>query len=278
MPDGSRTQTTTAPLGVLLDTTTGGDSLPERLEARYGGALHLPETVVYSNFVATVDGIVAIHGVPKSSAVISGGYDADRFVMGLLRAAADAVVIGAGTLREHSGPWTAAASSPSFADDFAELRRTEGRAADPRLVVVTASGRLERADALVGALVLTTEDGARRLGAATLEAEVVAIGDGEDLDVRAAVRNLRSFGYRRILTEGGPHLMADMIGAGAIEELFLTVAPVVAGGGAPGDRSTLTPGLELLPDRRLGGALASVRMDGSFLFLRYSISPERPPD
>lgn len=267
-----------APLEVLFDATSGDDQLPERLEARYGGPLHLPEDVVYSNFVASIDGIVAIHDVPKSSAVISGGYDADRFVMGLLRAAADAVVIGAGTLREHSGPWTAAASYPSLAEDFAELRRMEGRTPDPRLVVITASGRLEQTDALAGALVLTTEEGARRLGSGLSETDVVAIGDGEDLDVRDAVGHVRSLAFRRILTEGGPHVMADMIGAGAIRELFLTVAPVIAGGGEPGERSSLTPGLELLPDRRSGGTLASVRRDDSFLFLRYSMSAERTPD
>jgi riboflavin biosynthesis pyrimidine reductase len=270
-------QTMTAPLEVLFDATSGDDHLPERLEARYGGALHLPKDVVYSNFVASIDGIAAIHGVPKSSAVISGGHDADRFVMGLLRAAADAVVIGAGTLREHSGPWTGAASYPSLAEDFAELRRQQERADDPRLVVLTASGRLEPIDALRGALVLTTEEGTRVLGSELTETEVVAIDGDSDLDVRAAIGLLRSLGYRRILTEGGPHLMADMVGAGAIEEVFLTVAPVVAGGGAPGDRSTLTPGLELLPDRRLGGTLVSVRMDGSFLFLRYSMASERSP-
>ncbi len=267
-----------APLEVLFDATSGTNALPERLEARYGGSLHLAEDVVFSNFVASIDGITAIHGVPKSSATISGGYDADRFVMGLLRAAADAVVIGAGTLREHSGPWTAAASYPALEEDFAVLRRKEGRAADPRLVVVTASGRLEEADALRSALVFTTEDGARRLGSARSETEVVAIGDGSDLDVRDTVGHLRSIGYRRILTEGGPHLMSDMVGAGAVEELFLTVAPVVAGGGAPGERSTLTPGLELLPDHRVGGTLSSVRSDGSFLFLRYSMTAERSPD
>ncbi|MCI0634349.1 MAG: dihydrofolate reductase family protein [Actinobacteria bacterium] len=266
-----------APLKVLFDATSGDDGLPERLEVRYGGALHLPENVVYSNFVASIDGVAAIHSVRKSSAVISDGYDADRFVMGLLRAAADAVVIGAGTLREHAGPWTGAASYPSLAEDFAELRRKEGRADEPRLVVITASGRLAETDALVGALVLTTEDGARRLGSAPTETEVVAIGGGSDLDVREVVRHLRTLGYRRILTEGGPHLMGDMVGAGAIQELFLTVAPVVAGSGAPGDRSTFTPGLEFLPDRRFGGTLASVRRDGSFVFLRYSMAAERPP-
>jgi riboflavin biosynthesis pyrimidine reductase len=105
------------------------------------------------------------------------------------------------------------------------------------------------------------------------DAEIVAIGDGEELDVRAAVDHLHELGYRRILSEGGPHLMADLIDAELVDELFLTVAPVLAGGGRPGDRSVLTPGLELLPDRTVRGTLVSARRDDSYLFLRYSLSP-----
>jgi riboflavin biosynthesis pyrimidine reductase len=262
-----------APLEVLFDVAGGDTGLPARLEERYGGPLNLATDVVYSNFVASVDGIVAIHDVRASSAVISGGYDADRFVMALLRASADAVVIGAGTLREHSGPWTAAASYPSLAEDFAGLRRQEGRAEDPRLVVMTASGRLEPTDVLRGALVLTTADGARHLDGTLPDAEVVALGDDRQVRARRVVEHLRELGMRRILTEGGPTVMADFIGEGVVEDVFLTVAPVLAGAGAPGERSTLTPGLELLPDRRFEGRLSSVRRDGSFLFLRYSMAP-----
>ncbi len=262
-----------AALKVLFDSTSGEGDLPEPLAIRYGGPLRLPNEVVYANFVASIDGIVAIHDVPKSSAVISGGYDADRFVMGLLRASADAVVIGAGTLREHSGPWTGEASYPALADAFEELRRREERADVPRLVVLTASGRLEPKEALRGALVLTTASGASGLGTSLSETEVVALGDGEELDVRAVTEHLRGLGYRRTLTEGGPGVMAELFEAGAIDELFLTVAPVIAGGGAPGDRSTLAPNIELLPDRLLGGTLVSARRDESYLFLRYSLAP-----
>src|SRR5213078_165908 len=80
--------------------------LPEEIRRRYGEFGLGPDTV-FANFVSSVDGAVALPGVEKSSQVIGGGSRADRFVVALLRAAADAVVVGAGTYRAHRGPWTA---------------------------------------------------------------------------------------------------------------------------------------------------------------------------
>jgi hypothetical protein len=68
--------------------------LPATLERIYGG-FGLARPVVYADFVSSIDGIVALPGVPRSSALISGGDAADRFVVGLLRAGANAVVVGA---------------------------------------------------------------------------------------------------------------------------------------------------------------------------------------
>src|SRR4029434_7126491 len=92
--------------------------LPEALEASYG-PFGLPERVVYANFVASVDGIVAVPDRARSSALISGGDPADRFLVALLRACADAVVIGAGTFRAHGAPWTAAKAYPAAGSSFA---------------------------------------------------------------------------------------------------------------------------------------------------------------
>ena len=97
----------------------GAPELPARaVTAAYGGPFRLPERVVYANFVSSIDGVAAIAGVEMSSAAISGGAPADRFVMALLRAVADAVVVGAGTVREHGGPWTAEKAFPPGAEAF----------------------------------------------------------------------------------------------------------------------------------------------------------------
>src|SRR4029077_18274636 len=86
------------PLEVLFETELPSYPLPADLERLYG-RLGFSEPVVYSNFVSSLDGVVSLGVKPSAGSVISGKYPADRFVMGLLRSCADAVVVGAGTLR-----------------------------------------------------------------------------------------------------------------------------------------------------------------------------------
>jgi riboflavin biosynthesis pyrimidine reductase len=249
--------------------------LPAELEEVYGG-FGLPARLVYANFVASLDGIVAVPEVPRSSALISGGAPADRFVMALLRACADAVVIGAGTLRAHGGPWTAANAYPDATDAFAELRRRLGLEPDPTLVVVTGSGELgEETDKLRGAIVVTTAESKERATRLVgTEAQVLAAGRDGRVDVREVVTLLSDRGHERILTEGGPKLMGQMLEAGVVEELFLTLSPILAGGGED-PRPTLAAGVDLLP-AEIRGRLLDVRGHGSYLFLRYAISLDEP--
>src|SRR5260221_4339397 len=72
--------------------------LPEELAALYGGSLGFAEPRVFANFVASMDGVVAIPSLPGSNKLIAGDSDSDRVVMALLRASPDALVIGAGTM------------------------------------------------------------------------------------------------------------------------------------------------------------------------------------
>ena len=266
------------PLQTLFGKTS--DDLPAALLEAYGGGLGLAAISVYANFVTSVDGIVAIGDIPASSMVIGGRDEGDRFVMALLRAAADVVLIGAGTFREHRGPWAARATSPGAAEAFVELRRAEGRSADPALAIVTASGRIEPKEggARQEALALTTRRGAEALGRSPAGiSDVIVVGDEEPLDGDGVVTALRERGFERILTEGGPRLMARLLDAHVVDELFLTVSPVCAGGGEPtGARSPLAPGIELLPDRRMPGSLRSVKRRSSYLFLRYGLGEGVP--
>src|SRR4029077_9750126 len=92
----------------------------------------------YSNFVTSLDGVVSLGASPSAGSAISGRNQADRFLMGLLRACADAVLLGAGTLRATPGHlWTPAHIFPGEAKSFAELRVALGRKAQPRLVLLT---------------------------------------------------------------------------------------------------------------------------------------------
>ncbi len=93
--------------------------LPEQLQAAYGGLLGFAEPRLVANFVATLDGVVAIPDLPRSTRIISGGSTADRFLLGLLRACADVVLLGAGTLHAHPGTvWTGQHAYPAAADTF----------------------------------------------------------------------------------------------------------------------------------------------------------------
>jgi riboflavin biosynthesis pyrimidine reductase len=245
--------------------------LPEELE-RAHGPFGLADEVVFANFIASVDGVADVPGVQASSKLLSGGHPADRLTMALLRASADAVVVGAGTFRAHRGPWTAEAAYPDGAEPFAELRRGLGLAARPRQVVVSASGRLEDEAKMRDTLVLTTATGARTLkGVAVPGLEVEEIGETGPIDAHAVISLLRDRGCRRILTEGGPRLMGKLLEARAVDELFLTVSPVVAGGGENTPRPTFAAGVDLLPSTDVRARLRTVRRSESYLFLRYAL-------
>lgn len=121
-----------------------GWGLPAGLAAAYGGDLGFAEPCTYANFVASLDGVTALGPeYPSSGSAISGHNPADRLVMGLLRACADVVLIGAGTLRATpSHRWSPAHVCPAAADAYAAFRRDLGRDGDPLLAVVTARGDL----------------------------------------------------------------------------------------------------------------------------------------
>jgi riboflavin biosynthesis pyrimidine reductase len=245
--------------------------VPEEIESAYGGSFRLPERVVYANFVSSIDGVAAIGGVEMSSAQISGGVPADRFVMALLRAVADAIVVGAGTVREHDGPWTAEKAFPPGAESFSRLRAGIAASESPTLVVVTASGKLPGDHpALRDAIVVTTSAGARSLAEAGVRVgEVIDVGDAHRVDGAVAIDRLRERGYQRILTEGGPRLMGAMLDASAVDQLFLTISPKLIGGGP--ERPPLTDETDLL-EREVGARLLSIRRSEDYLFLRYGLS------
>src|SRR5207247_948530 len=173
------------------------------------------------------------------------------FVMGLLRACADAVLIGSGTLRgSPRSLWTAERVFPPAAASFAELRERLQLGPTPALALVTASGEIDvRHPALEeGALVLTTAHGASRLdGRLPPASELVELDGVREVDMRAAVALLRVRGHRRILSEAGPTVHGSLLAARVLDELFLTLSPLFAGRASPERRLGLVEGRELLP-------------------------------
>ena len=263
------------PFAVLHDEPGASVALPSALRRVYGGDLGLPDPCLYANFVATVDGVVAIPSLPGSNRLISGGSEADRLVMGTLRAAADLVLIGSGTLlASPRGRWRPETVFPPGAEDFAAFRRVVGLDASPRVAILTASGSIPHDHPVLadGALVLTTESGAQRLaGRLPDEAELAVLPGEAEVDVRAALALLRERGHRRILSEAGPHVFGSLLEADLVDELFLTVSPLLAG--RPDTAIGLVAGAALLPDRAEPARLRSVRLHGSHLFLHYALGP-----
>jgi riboflavin biosynthesis pyrimidine reductase len=260
------------PLEVLFERPGPGLDLPDELRRLYGGDLGFEQPCLVANFVQTVDGVVAIPDVPASNALIAGENDADRFVMGLLRALADVVLLGSGTmLASPSSTWLPERVYPPAAAEFAELRR--GRSAAPTLAFVTAGGSFDpEHPALRGqAIVLTTERAAADIRATVPgTTDVVAVNDGDRVDLRLAVACLRERGHSLVVSESGPTLFGALVAAGIADELFLTISPVLAGRGAR-PRLSLIEGVELLPDATVTGELLSVRRHDRHVFLRYAL-------
>jgi len=248
--------------------------LPTLLTKIYDGGLTIRDGAVYANFVSSIDGVVALDGgTAPSGGIISGRNEMDRFVMGLLRAFADAVLVGAGTCRAEGGKalWTPEYIFPAAGDAFAALRQSLKRQKTPRLVIVTARGDLDPSQRAlqVGALVLTTTAAAPRLRKLLPQAsEVRAVSDAKSIGVEEIFATLKAEGHRTILTEGGPHLFGQLVARNRVDELFLTVSPKIVG--QQNQSFGIIRGVDFGRTFK-GGRLLSVRRGDSFLFLRYAL-------
>jgi riboflavin biosynthesis pyrimidine reductase len=238
------------------------------LEEEYGAALLLATDRVAVNFVSTIDGIVSYGLGSGDSAAVGGGIAADRLLMAMLRAVAAVIVVGAGTvLVAGTHQWTPATLAPDRAADLAALRAAAGLPASPAplLAVSSSTGFAPDVDAAnrpqTPFHVLAPTAPRRRLDAATIVAAARGLGrDGP------------------ILCEGGPHLFGTLVAERTPLDLFLTVAPQLAG--RPTDQHTARLGLVegvALPPWARAGRLRSVRRAGENLLLRYAVDAGQSP-
>ena len=204
---------------------------------------------IFTNFVQSLDGIVAFKGKNTSTADISQSKE-DRWLMDLLRAHADAVLIGVNTLVEE------AAQHPSgrgfvyrIQDDALRgLRQRLGRGREKNIFVTGAAaldlGAYRVFDGEhVDALILTTDVGAKRLAEKTTHphVRVLIAGEGKFVDLPRAMELLRrELGIQHLLCEGGPTLHGYLQRARLVDEMFLTTSPVLIGEQTP-DGSGVRP-------------------------------------
>jgi riboflavin biosynthesis pyrimidine reductase len=267
---------TLTPLEALFESPDlPGSALTPRLEELYGGPLGFDEPRVYANFVSSLDGVVAIPSIARSNELISMGGEGDRFVMGLLRALADVVLTGAGTVAAWPrASWMPERAYPPAAQDFAELRTRLGKGSRPEVAILTGRGSIDPSHPALeaGALVLTSEEGRTRL-ADRLPAgsELLSLGPQHELDPRAVVDALRGRGHRLVLCEAGPHAFGSFLQARVVDELFLTVSPLLTGRVAGSEQLGLVEGVELLPENGARARLLSAKRQREHLFLRYAM-------
>jgi riboflavin biosynthesis pyrimidine reductase len=248
-------------------------ALPEGLSSVYGGGLGFASPRLFANFVTSLDGVVSLAEGGESGHIISQDDEADRFVMGLLRSCADAVLVGAGTLRRTpAAVWWPDAIHPPAAKLYEETRRSLGLSPQPKLVVVSGSGELDvRQPAFADAIIATTRAGQARLRGRVAPTTGFFVAEGDALRFADLLSDLHGRGLRVILTEGGPSLLAQLVAEQVLDELFITSSPALFGRYAGDGRKSLADGLDL------AGAsleLLSARRHRSHLFLRYSLKTE----
>jgi riboflavin-specific deaminase-like protein len=244
------------------------EEIVEGFGLRELGARKARRPYVLLNMVSTVDGRASVGG--RSGRL---GNRADRELFHALRGAVDAVMAGAGTVRvERYGR--------IIPDETRRRRRRErGLGEEPLAVVV--SGRLSLPadtplllDPAARVVIVTSSPASLPESGARIE-YVRSERDGR-LDLQAALAELRDrFAAQTLLCEGGPHLNSQLLAAGVVDELFLSLSPKLAGGAElTGEALRILAGVEFadLLELELLGALESE----SHLFLRYRVCASAP--
>ncbi|ANN16732.1 hypothetical protein SD37_14405 [Amycolatopsis orientalis] len=240
----------------LLWPTTPADPVSDAdLERLYGYPEDLTRPWVQVNFVSSADGAAAVDELSEGLS-----HPADKRVFLLGRLLSDVILVGAGTARAEGY------RGARISAERAARRVSLGLSEVPPIAVVTRSGDLDPAgplftDTKVPPIVITTEKAPR----AALEragAEVILAGT-DDVDLGTALELLGKRGLYRVDCEGGPTLFGDLIAADLVDQLCLTVAPLLAGAGA----RRIAHGRPAPEPRRMD--LASVLSEDGFTMLRY---------
>jgi riboflavin biosynthesis pyrimidine reductase len=241
--------------------------------------------------VQTLDGIVSLLGANASGGDIAQSPE-DRWLMDLLRAHADAVLLGMGTLMVEKRLERPRPRGPVFriVEPTLQQLRAKLRRGVERNIFVSARGNFQLADFAVfdgdrvDTAIITTGTGAERLKpqqATHPHVKIIVAGEGSEADLPSAMKTLRQeMGIKHLLCEGGPVLYGHMIRAGLIDEKFLTIAPLDAGQEIPPEqemvpwkqpaiRPTIFSGPGFTKEKVVQWHWVSCRKVGNIQFNRY---------
>jgi riboflavin biosynthesis pyrimidine reductase len=242
-----------------LDSLTSVDAA--QLLQLYAYPPDLTQCWVRANMIASVDGCATVEG--RAGGLAAAG---DRVLFKVLREIADVVLVGAGTVRteNYSGAQLSVASR--------QTRHASGQSEVPPIAVVTASGALEPTSRLfqlteTPPLIFTTTasfDATRDRLDGKADVLDASTSDPSVVDPVAVLAELARRGLYRVLCEGGPTLLGDIVERNLLDELALTVAPMLVAGGGPRVVA--------------GGAPVATRLqtehtltdDDGYLYLRYA--------
>ncbi len=281
LPPGAAAGAREIVAGFGLNTSAEGVGVERHDPAEGTAGAHELRPRVLLNMVSTLDGRASIGG--RSGPI---GGRADRELFHALRTVVDAVMVGSGTARaEHYGRLVRE-------EEARALRRERGLSEEPWACIV--SGRLALSaqdvpllrDPEARVAVLTSSQASLQDSAAAsagtgadeqsdpprIEAQIEYIRAAREgrLDLPSAMGQLcERLGVRTVLCEGGPHLNTQLLAAGLVDEIFLSLAAKLAGGDASGEALRILAGMDLDPPVDL--ELLSVLEHESSLFLRYGV-------
>ncbi|WP_078315584.1 pyrimidine reductase family protein [Mycobacterium sp. D16Q16] len=257
MADSEGEQAIRGPAGIQLTQLTTGAPVDSGELVDLYDYPDSDELCLRANMIGSLDGAATVTG-------LSGGLggEGDRAVFAAMRANADVILVGAGTVRAERYHGT------HLPVGLRQRRQARGQSEVPVIAVVTASGAVDPGIPLfteseVAPIVVTSSAGARNVTSQVAGVQVLAVDAAGKVDLRAALAQLHDRGLSRVLCEGGPSLLGTLLAARLVDELCLTTAPITIVGG--GGRITASPSEELTSWRRvllLGDA------DG-YLFARH---------
>ena len=273
------------PFELLYTEPVAAPSLPAAYRALYPGdwpmQSHADRPYIFTNFAPSRDGRISFNEPQAMDAsYVTKADPHDRWLMGLLRVRAHAILVGDNTVRLEPGHiWTSAFIYPPEAEAFNDLRRAEGYSPIPKLVILSFDGNLDFSEERfqnpdLHIILATTARGAAHAAAVDLAGQcsaavdILTLGD-ESVDLHRLVRQLYSdFGIRNLLCEGGARVFANLLDAGLVDEEFLTYCPTFVGRSPERFRPSYTEGVAWTPDNAPYSQPVSIHKAGDYIFLR----------